>query len=80
MPNRLVEIIGWYGAVAILGGYALISAGTIPARGYLYQLLVLSGALSLSYVSLRKKANQPALVNIISAIVAVITIFSLLRS
>ena len=39
----LVEIVGWAGAVAILGGYALLTAGKVTARSPLYQWLNVLG-------------------------------------
>jgi hypothetical protein len=40
----LVEIVGWTGAVLVLIGFALVSAGRIEARGALFQWLNLLGA------------------------------------
>ena len=39
-----VEIAGWIGAVLILGGYALLSAGKVDGRSLSYQLMNVIGA------------------------------------
>ncbi len=40
----LVEIAGWAGALLILGGYALLTAGKVDARSALYQGMNVAGA------------------------------------
>jgi hypothetical protein len=39
-----VEVIGWAGAVLILGAYALLSAGRLKAESVTYQLMNILGA------------------------------------
>jgi hypothetical protein len=39
-----VEVIGWAGAVLILGAYALLSAGKLRAASVTYQLMNILGA------------------------------------
>jgi hypothetical protein len=39
-----VEVIGWAGALLILGAYALLSAGKLKARSLTYHLLNILGA------------------------------------
>jgi len=39
-----VEVIGWTGAVLILGAYALLSAGKLRAESVTYQLMNILGA------------------------------------
>ena len=39
-----VEVIGWTGAVLILGAYALLSAGKLRAESVTYQLMNMLGA------------------------------------
>lgn len=76
--KNFVEIIGWYGAVAVLLAYALVSFKVIPASGYIYQLLNLTGAVGIVVISLVKKAKQPASLNVVWAIIAFIAIISLI--
>jgi hypothetical protein len=39
-----VEVIGWIGALLILGAYALLSAGKLKARSLTYHLMNILGA------------------------------------
>jgi hypothetical protein len=72
MKEKLVETVGWYGAAAIIGAYALTSFGILSSNDLWYQLLNLSGALGIVIVSLPKKAYQPAVLNIIWTLIAVV--------
>jgi hypothetical protein len=76
--RSLAEAYGWYGAAAIVLAYALVSFKVIPADGYVYQMLNLTGAVGIIIVSIRKKAQQPAVLNTVWAIVAVAAIVGLL--
>ena len=40
----LMEVVGWIGAVLILAGYGLLSAGKLDARSPAYQWLNIVGA------------------------------------
>ena len=44
MLEILVEIAGWAGALLILGGYLLISAGKVTGQSALYQGMNVAGA------------------------------------
>lgn len=76
--KNIAELFGWYGAVAILLAYGLVSFKIISADGYLYQLLNLTGALGILTISLIKKARQPAALNIAWAIIALVAIIYLI--
>ena len=39
-----VEIVGWAGALLILGGYALLTAGKLTGNSLAYQLMNVAGA------------------------------------
>ena len=73
----LIEAVGWYGMLAILAAYALVSFGAIKADSVAYQLLNLTGALGVALISLRQKAKQPAALNIIWAVVALVALVQL---
>jgi hypothetical protein len=75
--KNIAEIVGWYGTFAILLAYALVSFNIIPATGYLYQLLNLTGAIGIVVISLAKKAKQPAALNVAWAVIAFVAIISL---
>lgn len=77
MSKRIVELAGWYGVVAILLGYALLSFEVISSKSYVFQLLNFTGAIGIVVVSLAKKARQPALLNLVWAAIAFVAIISL---
>lgn len=74
---KVLEIFGWCGAIAILTAYALVSFSVIPADGWLYQLLNLTGAIGVMVISFIKQARQPALLNLVWALVAFIALIGL---
>jgi len=74
----LAEAVGWYGAVAIVAAYALVSFGVMTADSVGYQLLNFTGAIGVIVISLVKGAKQPAVLNIFWAIIALIAIVQLL--
>jgi len=67
--KRFYEIVGWYGAFALLLAYALASFSVIPADGIWYQLLSVTGCGGIAVVSLHKKTYQPAALNIIMVLI-----------
>ncbi|MEK7623899.1 MAG: hypothetical protein AAB408_04520 [Patescibacteria group bacterium] len=69
---------GWYGTVAILLAYALVSFHLISAESVWYQLLNFTGALGIVAVSWPKQAYQPAVLNIIWAVIALIALVRLI--
>ena len=70
------ELIGWYGAFAVLLAYALASFGAIATKGTLYQILNLTGSFGIIVVSFRKKAYQPIVLNMIWMLIALIALLS----
>ncbi len=78
--NKTLEIIGWYGPLAFIVGFALVSFGMIEGRSYIFQLLNLTGGVALALISLAKNAYQPAALNIILVIIALVTLIDLLLS
>lgn len=75
--GKSLEVIGWYGPLAFIVGFALVSFGTIDGRSYTFQLLNLTGGISLALISFAKKAYQPAVLNVILSLIAIVTIASL---
>lgn len=65
MRNRVIEILGWYGAVTILGAYILISFSLITPNSLPYQLLNLTGAAGIALEALHEKDYQPGILNVI---------------
>lgn len=65
MKSFLLESVGWLGASAIMLAYALNSFGLLAAGHLPYLLLNLFGSAGIVAVSLKKKAFQPAALNIV---------------
>lgn len=78
MKQKLIELFGWYGTVAIVGAYALVSFSILQSNSLVYQLLNLTGAVGIVTVSLYKKVYQPGVLNIIWTIIALVAILKIL--
>ncbi len=76
--EKLIETLGWYGALAVTGAYALNSFGYLAADAFGYQLLNLTGASALAVITLYRGVYQSALVNVIWALIAVVALTKLL--
>ncbi len=73
----IYTLVGWYGAGAILIAYALNSFGVLRSDGLAFQVLNLTGAVGISVISLTKKAYQPAVLNIVWAVVAIVAVIGM---
>ena len=74
----LMEVAGWIGALLILGGYALLTAGKLQPQSVAYQAMNVVGALGFIANGLWHGAMPSAVLNIIWAgigAVALIRIF-----
>lgn len=69
------ELVGWYGTIAIIVAFALLNVNIIKPSGFGYQFLNISGAGGLAYISFRKKAYQPGVLNLIWLLITIITMF-----
>ncbi len=65
MRNIITEVLGWYGVVAIVGAYALLSLGILSSNSLLFQELNLTGAIGIVIDALDDKNAQPTILNII---------------
>ena len=73
-----MEVVGWIGAILILTGYGLLSAGKLDGKSPLYQWLNVVGALGFIANSAWHSAWPSAILNIIwvgIGIVALVRIF-----
>lgn len=57
--------------------YALVSFNVIATKSYLYQILNFTGALGIVLEATSKKDKQPAILNAVWAIIALIAIIQL---
>jgi hypothetical protein len=60
-----VEVIGWAGAVLILGAYALLSSGRLTAESRTYQLMNILGAAGFALNSGWNGAYPSAALNVV---------------
>ena len=73
----LIEIGGWYGVTAVLLAYMLVSFSIISSHSWTYQLLNFTGAIGVLIISYMKRAKQPALLNFVWAVIALIALIKL---
>jgi chromate transport protein ChrA len=72
-----IEIAGWYGAAAVLLAYTLVSFNIISSHSWTYQLLNFTGAVGVLIISYMKRAKQPALLNFVWAVIALVALIQL---
>jgi hypothetical protein len=65
MTKSLIDLLGWLGALLLLGAYACVSFQRLRADGGLYQLLNALGSLLLVVNTLYYHAFPSAFVNVI---------------
>jgi hypothetical protein len=78
--STLIEVIGWYGVVAIIAAYFLSSFGKISTQSTIYQLLNLTGAISVVVISVANLTWQPAVLNMIWAVIAMIALIKIKKT
>lgn len=78
MMKTAIETFGWYGTIAIVLAYTLVSFSFMDPSNIWYQVLNGTGALGIVAVSLYKRTYQPGVLNIIWAIIAGIAIIRIL--
>ncbi len=72
--NLFANVVGWYGVVAILAAYGLLTLGILKSGDLSYHLLNLTGSAGLIISSATKRDWQSDALNIIYAIIAAIGI------
>ena len=78
MKTKVIEAFGWYGTVAIILAYILVSFSIIDPTNIWYQLLNGTGALGIVVVSFHHKNYQPGVLNTIWAIIAIVAILNII--
>src|SRR5260221_13061492 len=76
--QKIIEIIGWYGTIAIVSAYALSSFGMLRSSDFLYQLLNFTGAIGIVIDAFSKKDYQPGVLNVIWAVIALVAVVKIL--
>ena len=77
MKHKAENYFGWYGVIAILVAYILVSTDIVIAHSIIYQALNLSGALGIIFEALSKKDVQPAVLNGVWAFIALAVLIQL---
>lgn len=78
--QKFANVLGWYGAIATLCAYFLVSFGIMGPKDLKYQILNLTGAIGLATICYFKRTYQPLFVNIIWAAIAVLAIINIVPS
>jgi hypothetical protein len=65
MLKFVIELVGWVGALFILGAYALITAGRIEARSPTYQWMNVVGAVGFIVNGTANGALPSAFLNVV---------------
>lgn len=68
----LTDAVGWYGSVAIMFAYVLVTFDVVSPNGVYFQLLNATGAIGLITVSLQKKAPSIVTLNVFWLAIALI--------
>ena len=74
LNNLFAEIAGWYGALAIITAYTLVSFEIVTSNSLPFQLLNLTGALGVMVIAIHKRVKQSILLNVFWCLVAIIAI------
>lgn len=80
MKRTFLEIVGWYGTLAIIAAYALSSFSILVPTDVWYQLLNGTGALGVMVISFRKKAYQPGVLNVVWFVIAVVALVRIVNA
>ncbi len=78
--NIIAEVAGWYGALALIAAYALVSFSVIAGDGVTFQLLNLTGAMGIIVIASYKKVRQSVVLNIFWGIVALVALVRIFMS
>lgn len=73
----IAESIGWYGTLAVLSAYVLVTFNVIQSTGLIFQLLNLTGALGIIVIATYKKVKQTIVLNIFWGMIALIALINI---
>lgn len=76
--NIFVETLGWYGVVATIVAYLLVSFLLLPPTSLIFQGLNLTGALGITVETYYKRDYQPFWLNLIWMLIALGAIVNVL--
>jgi len=73
-----VQVLGWYGFIALLVAYGVVSLSIVSPNSLVYQFLNLSGSVGLAILAFFKKAYQNTLVNVVWGAISIVALIRLL--
>lgn len=76
--NKAAEVVGWYGTIAIVSAYFLVSFEVVNADSWQFQLLNLTGAAGIIIISALKGVRQSVVLNAFWAAIALLALVRLL--
>jgi len=74
--KKINNFLGWYGLVAVVVAYALVSFTFVAPTNFIYQILNFTGSIGITIETYYKKDYQPFWLNLIWAIIALIAMVS----
>ena len=77
MNKTIDEIIGWIGTILIILSYSLVSFNILSPTTIINYLMNGFGAIGIAYISFKKKAYQPGVLNIVWLVIALIGLIRL---
>lgn len=72
--QKIDEAIGWYGTTAIVVAYFLVSFGFISGESVFFQMLNITGAMGVLWISWVKKVWQSVTLESIWAIIGIVAL------
>lgn len=78
--GRLIGALGWYGVVATIAAYILVSFSLLLPTSLLYQGLNFTGAVGVTIETWYRRDYQPFWLNLIWAVIALVAIANIIRS
>ncbi len=73
-----MEILGWYGLIAVVIAYGSVSLNFVSPNTYVYQFLNLSGSVGLGLVAFVRRAYQNGVLNVVWGAIAVVALIRLI--
>jgi hypothetical protein len=77
MKKKIFESLGWYGVVAILIAFALVSFDYIGAQSFWFQFLNLTGSVGIAIDAFYNKDKPAAFLNVAYALIALVVLLKI---
>lgn len=72
--GKFAEFCGWYGMLALIIAYFLVSFGWLDGQGLVFQLINLTGGIGLLIVAASKGVTQSVILNFFWAVIGLVAI------